>query len=74
MAKNRHWSLTDLPRSQIEEESRLNYIKRWNSLSNDEMMRIREDRFIIEPGMVTFQKYNNRGKLILLNINRCLRL
>ena len=59
MAKNRHWSLTDLPRSQLEEESRLNYIKRWNSLSNDEMMRIREDRFIFEPGMVTFQKYSN---------------
>lgn len=58
MAKDRHWSLTDIPRStHVEEEE--TYIKRWNSLSNDEMMRVREDRFVYEPGMVTFHKYSN---------------
>lgn len=49
MAKNRHWSLTDLPRSHVDEEIKESFVRRWNSLSNDEMMRIRDDKFVFEP-------------------------
>ncbi len=58
MAKDRHWSLTDIPRTQMEEEqTSMSYLRRWNSLSNDEMMRIREDH-----GMITFHKHNTAAQ------------
>ena len=31
---------------------------RWNSLSNDEMMKIREDRYLYEPNLLTFHQLN----------------
>ena len=49
LAKNRNWSLTDLSKNIPEEDNRSAYIKRWNSLSNDELVKFREDKYFMEP-------------------------
>ena len=47
MAKNR-WSLTDLSKH-VSDEERAFQIKRWNSLSNDELIKFREEKYFMEP-------------------------